>query len=216
MFFVKDTFNKNKVIVIVSLLLITSSIFYIIYNIAAGINNSPKNEILYQNMIVSQGFSKELYDLKFKEKENEVYEYEKSQSAEEGNEKNSEQSADGGKSLKERKTKEIQGVKVPIYTQAEIKKMESEESTDVFIFNEEDYYAENVININMADKNSLMDLEGVDEILAESILKYRADHGGFLTAKAIKAVDGMTEEIYEKNKDIITVSKISKPKEKEN
>ncbi len=63
-----------------------------------------------------------------------------------------------------------------------------------------------VININTADKQQLMELDGVGEKLAERIIEYRERKGSFKKAKDINKVPGISERIFEDNKDMITVS----------
>lgn len=61
------------------------------------------------------------------------------------------------------------------------------------------------ININTADVSELMELEGIGQRKAESIVEYREKNGRFLTVEEITNVNGIGAGIAEKNKDRITV-----------
>lgn len=108
----------------------------------------------------------------------------------------------------------LYGRELPVYTDEELKKME-EKSKDSppIVFNEEDYYADGVVNINMATKAELMELVGVDSQLADNIIAFRNKKGAFVFKEAFRDVEGMTDEIYKANEDVITVSRIPRPKE---
>lgn len=62
------------------------------------------------------------------------------------------------------------------------------------------------VNINTADVNSLMTLNGVGESRARSIIAYREESGGFRCAEDIMNVTGIKEGLYAKIKDQITVN----------
>ncbi len=61
------------------------------------------------------------------------------------------------------------------------------------------------ININTADAERLADLPGIGEKLAERIISYRSEHGGFKYEYEIMNVPGIGEAKYGKIKDYITV-----------
>ena len=61
------------------------------------------------------------------------------------------------------------------------------------------------ININKASKEELMTLSGVGESRAESIIKYREQHGAFQSIEEIMQVSGIKEGLFEKIKDFITI-----------
>lgn len=63
-----------------------------------------------------------------------------------------------------------------------------------------------LVDINQADKDTLMTLTGVGASRAEAILAYRQQHGGFSSIEELMQVDGIKEKIYEKLKDKITVT----------
>ena len=63
----------------------------------------------------------------------------------------------------------------------------------------------NLININSASKEELMNVPGLGEAKAKSIIEYREKNGNFKTVEDIKQVSGIGEAIFEKIKDYITV-----------
>ena len=65
--------------------------------------------------------------------------------------------------------------------------------------------AADMININTASKEELMQLEGVGSAIAERIVEYREANGPFEEPEDIMNVKGIGESTYEKNKDRIMV-----------
>lgn len=63
----------------------------------------------------------------------------------------------------------------------------------------------NKININTADKETLMTLKGVGEVLAQRIIDYRTQNGYFQTIEDIKNVSGIGEQKFITIKSEITV-----------
>jgi len=63
-----------------------------------------------------------------------------------------------------------------------------------------------LININTATKEQLMELSGIGESKAESIIAYREEKGGFKTCEELKQVSGIGDGIYEKLKSSICVN----------
>ena len=61
------------------------------------------------------------------------------------------------------------------------------------------------IDINTADKEQLMTLSGIGEAKAESIIRYRAEHGNFAQIEDITNVDGIGESLFKKIKEYIYV-----------
>lgn len=61
------------------------------------------------------------------------------------------------------------------------------------------------ININSADKESLMTLPGVGESRALSIIQFRQENGKFKDIKDIMKINGIKENLFHKIKDKITV-----------
>lgn len=62
-----------------------------------------------------------------------------------------------------------------------------------------------LVNINSADKENLMKLEGIGESKAKAIVEYREKNGNFDAIEDIKKVSGIGEAAFEKIKDSITV-----------
>lgn len=62
-----------------------------------------------------------------------------------------------------------------------------------------------LININTADKSTLMQLPGIGEVYAQSIIDYRQSVGAFQKPEDIKNVSGIGDAKFQKLKDRITV-----------
>ena len=62
-----------------------------------------------------------------------------------------------------------------------------------------------LININTADLETLMTLNGIGQIIGQRIIDYRAEYGNFLSIEDIMNVSGIKESIYEQIKEYITV-----------
>lgn len=62
-----------------------------------------------------------------------------------------------------------------------------------------------LININTADLETLITLNGIGQILGQRIIDYRAEYGDFLSIEDIMNVSGIKESIYEQIKEFITV-----------
>ncbi|MCU6763422.1 ComE operon protein 1 [uncultured Roseburia sp.] len=61
------------------------------------------------------------------------------------------------------------------------------------------------VNINLADAAKLTSLTGIGQGKAESIIRYREEHGSFKKIEDIMNVEGIKEGTFEKIKDHITV-----------
>lgn len=61
------------------------------------------------------------------------------------------------------------------------------------------------ININTASAKELESLPGIGPVLAQRIVDYRAQKGGFKTIEEIMEVSGIGEKRFEAIKDLITV-----------
>lgn len=70
--------------------------------------------------------------------------------------------------------------------------------------NEESIEMGDKVNINIADKNTLMNLTGIGEKTAEKIIDYRKENK-FKNIEDIKNVSGIGDKKYEKIKNNITV-----------
>ena len=65
--------------------------------------------------------------------------------------------------------------------------------------------AEGLIDINIADSLLLQTLPGIGPELADRIVAYREQVGGFVAVEQIKDVPGIGEKRYESLKSLITV-----------
>lgn len=63
------------------------------------------------------------------------------------------------------------------------------------------------ININTADKDTLMSLPGIGRTLAERIIQYRELHGGFSDTEEIMEVKGIGKATYAGIKEYITAER---------
>lgn len=61
------------------------------------------------------------------------------------------------------------------------------------------------VNLNTATKEELCTLSGIGEGKAQSILKYREEHGSFTTIEEVMQVEGIKEGLFQKIKDHIIV-----------
>jgi competence protein ComEA len=61
------------------------------------------------------------------------------------------------------------------------------------------------VNINTADVNGLMKLQGVGRSLAEKIVQYRDTNGPFKKAVDLRKVEGVGDGLWEKNRARIVV-----------
>ena len=61
------------------------------------------------------------------------------------------------------------------------------------------------ININTAGKEELMQLTGIGEAKAQSILDYREEHGKFTSTEELMQIEGIKEGVFNKIKDNITI-----------
>lgn len=63
----------------------------------------------------------------------------------------------------------------------------------------------NLININTASLEQLTSLNGIGDAKAKKIIEYRQENGPFIKIEDIKNVSGISEAIYEKIKNNITI-----------
>lgn len=81
-----------------------------------------------------------------------------------------------------------------------------EVKNDACIKNEETSNNSNkLININTATIDELMTLNGIGESKAKSIIEYRTNNGNFIKIEDITLVNGISETIYAKIKNNITI-----------
>ncbi len=82
--------------------------------------------------------------------------------------------------------------------------LRSEKSEDGSPGEDADVEAGELVNINTADKDSLITLPGIGESKAEAIIAYRTENGPFTDPQELMEVSGIGPGIYEKLKDLIT------------
>ena len=61
------------------------------------------------------------------------------------------------------------------------------------------------ISINEAGKAEIMALPGIGEVLADRIIAFRDEHGGFTSPEELLNVDGVGKKRFEEIVDLITV-----------
>lgn len=64
---------------------------------------------------------------------------------------------------------------------------------------------EGKVNLNTASKEVLMTLSGIGEAKADSIIRYREEHGGFKSIEEVTQIEGIKDGVFLKIKDLITV-----------
>lgn len=62
-----------------------------------------------------------------------------------------------------------------------------------------------LININTATLEQLDTLPGVGKVRAEAIIKYRTDHGYFISVDELRNVPNLGASLFEQIKDLVTV-----------
>lgn len=73
------------------------------------------------------------------------------------------------------------------------------------VSNKKESSVNSLISINKASKDDLMSLSGIGEAKANSIIEYRNKNGNFKDISEIKNVSGISDSLYEKIKDFITI-----------
>ena len=66
-------------------------------------------------------------------------------------------------------------------------------------------YAGETVDINTADRETLMSLRGVGESFAERIIEYREENGGFKAVQELTNIRGIGQTLVEKNREMLTV-----------
>ena len=90
------------------------------------------------------------------------------------------------------------GQKLYVFSKEETQLM-SDEDHEEEVSGEDD----GKVNINTADKNTLMSLPGIGEAKAEAIISYRRDHGLFQSIEEIQKIPGIKQAVYSKIEDKI-------------
>ncbi|MCY3751132.1 MAG: helix-hairpin-helix domain-containing protein [Gammaproteobacteria bacterium] len=66
-------------------------------------------------------------------------------------------------------------------------------------------FAAGTVDINTADKETLMSLSGVGEAFADRIIEYREQNGGFKAVQELTNIRGIGQTLVEKNREMLTV-----------
>jgi len=90
-----------------------------------------------------------------------------------------------------------------------------EDGQKIYIFSQNEYETrqqsddgqgdEKYINLNTASADELMTLPGVGKSKAESIIKYREEHGRFKDKKDLMKIPGIKQGVYSKLENLIKV-----------
>ena len=75
-----------------------------------------------------------------------------------------------------------------------------------FLFTGGFNYAADTIDINSADKETLMAVKGVGEMRAEAIIDYREVNGPFGSIEELMEVEGIGQATLDANRDILIVT----------
>jgi len=68
-------------------------------------------------------------------------------------------------------------------------------------------FANESVNINTADKEMLMSINGIGEKRAEAIINYREENGKFKSLQELTEIKGIGPSLIDKNKGVLTVGK---------
>ena len=66
-------------------------------------------------------------------------------------------------------------------------------------------FAGGEVDINTADRATLMSLSGIGAAFADRIIDYREENGGFKTVQELTNIRGIGQTLLEKNRDVLTV-----------
>ena len=61
------------------------------------------------------------------------------------------------------------------------------------------------VNLNTASKEELLTLNGIGDVRAQAILKYREEHGEFRSVEELMEVEGIKKGTFQKLKDQIKI-----------
>lgn len=66
-------------------------------------------------------------------------------------------------------------------------------------------YAGGAVNINTADKETLMSIKGVGERRADAIIQYREKNGPFTNIEQLAEIRGIGQSLVDVNRDTLVV-----------
>ena len=66
-------------------------------------------------------------------------------------------------------------------------------------------FAGGEVDINTADRATLMTLSGVGAAFADRIIEYREENGGFKAVQELTNIRGIGQALLEKNRDVLTI-----------
>lgn len=95
------------------------------------------------------------------------------------------------------------GVKIYIPTLEETKDASKKDALETF--ENKVSKSDGLINLNTATKEELLLLPGVGDSKADSIIRYREEHGNFNSIEEIMNITGIKEGLFNKIKDKVTV-----------
>ncbi len=75
----------------------------------------------------------------------------------------------------------------------------------VFISLSPTLFANEAVDINTADKEMLMSVNGIGEKRAEDIISYRKENGEFMSVQELTNIKGIGQSMVDRNKDTLTV-----------
>lgn len=70
---------------------------------------------------------------------------------------------------------------------------------------EQEVLVEKSVDINRADQDELDKLPGIGPVLAERIIQYREENGGFFDIEELKSIEGIGDKTFEKIQDFVIV-----------
>lgn len=89
---------------------------------------------------------------------------------------------------------------------SDLEKLKFEEKSLVAVDSTESISTQpELVNINVADAETLEELPAIGETIAISIIKYREENGGFKTIEEIKNVARIGDKTFEQIKNKITI-----------
>ncbi|WP_016698614.1 ComEA family DNA-binding protein, partial [Actinoalloteichus spitiensis] len=65
--------------------------------------------------------------------------------------------------------------------------------------------APSVVNLNSADAAGLRALPGIGPVMADRIVEWRMEHGGFTSVEQLREVDGIGPTRFERLRELVTV-----------